>query len=68
MYFLHRDASKVALFYLVAKLKKWGFDLIDAQQDTAHMRSMGAELISLEDFLGILKKSLKNPTIQGKWS
>lgn len=68
MFFLHRDASKVALFYLVEKLKKWNFDLIDAQQDTAHMRSMGAELISFEDFLGILKKSLKHPTIQGKWS
>lgn len=67
MFFNQRDASKVALHALVEKIKSWNFDLIDAQQETSHLKSLGAELISLDDFLAILKKSLKNPTIKGKW-
>lgn len=67
MFFLRPDASKVALYHLVEKIKAWNFDLIDAQQDTPHMRSMGAELIPLEDYLERLKKSLKKPTIRGAW-
>lgn len=67
MFHLRPDASKVALYFLVEKLKSWNFELIDAQQDTPHMRRMGAELMPLEDYLTILKKSLKHPTIRGKW-
>jgi len=67
MFFKQRDASKFALYALVEKIKSMNFDLIDAQQETAHMKSMGAELIAMDTFLSILKKSLKNPTIRGKW-
>ena len=67
MFHFRRDASKVALYHLVEKLKSWDFDLIDAQQETPHMRRMGAELMPLEEYLTILKKSLKQPTIRGKW-
>lgn len=68
MFFKQRDASKLALYALVEKIKSWNFELIDAQQDTPHLRSLGAELIDLDEFLIILKKSLKYPTISGKWS
>jgi len=68
MFHLVSDASKAALFYLVEKLKLWHFDLIDAQQDTPHIRSLGAELIGLEDFLAMLKKSLIKPTKKGIWT
>jgi leucyl/phenylalanyl-tRNA--protein transferase len=44
------DASKVALFHLVSLLKQRGFTLIDCQQDTPHLRSLGAELISAPEF------------------
>ena len=68
MFHIKRDASKVALYYLAMKLKAWDFDLIDAQQNTGHIRSMGGELMEKSVFLNILKKSLKVPTIRGKWS
>lgn len=67
MFHFRRDASKVALYHLVERLKSWNFDLIDAQQDTSHMRRMGAELMPLEKYMEILKNSLKQPTIRGKW-
>ncbi len=67
MFFTQSNASKVALFALVERLKSWDFDLIDAQQDTLHLRSMGAELLKLNDFLEMLEKSLNHPTIKGNW-
>lgn len=68
MFFNIPDASKVALYYLVERLKSWDFTIIDSQQDTPHMRKMGAELIDLGGFLRYLKNALKYPTIPGKWS
>lgn len=67
MFHQMRDASKVALYYLVQQLKKWDFHVIDVQQETTHMQRLGAETIPLSDFLGLLKKSLKFPTFKGKW-
>ncbi len=67
MFHCERDASKVALYYLIEKLKAWHFNAIDVQQDTPHLKSLGAEVISLGDFLELLKNSLKYPTIKGKW-
>lgn len=68
MFFKMPDASKVALYCLVEKLKSWDFMVIDAQQDTPHMRSLGAETIPLDAFHEILKKSTKYQTIRGNWS
>ena len=69
MFFLMKDASKVGLYYLVQKLLEWEFDLIDTQQSTKHLKSLGAEEIPRKKFLEILKESLKKETIRGKpWS
>lgn len=67
MFHLERDASKVALFNLVQKLIGWNFDLIDVQQSTEHMRSLGAEEISRDEFLKQLRQSLKKETRRGRW-
>ncbi len=67
MFTLKRDASKVALFHLVEKLRSWNFDLIDSQQETRHLKSLGAKAIPRSEFLSMLKKALKHDTIKGKW-
>lgn len=67
MFFIQRDASKAALSFLTEKLTEWQFDLIDVQQETNHLRHLGAITIPLERYLAILKKSLQLPTIKGKW-
>ena len=67
MFYTMTDASKVALFYLVETLKKWEFLLIDAQQSTSHMISMGAEEIPRGKFLKQLEQALTFPTLSGKW-
>jgi leucyl/phenylalanyl-tRNA--protein transferase len=62
------DASKVALYYLTEKVKSWKFLIIDAQQDTPHMRRMGAKTIPRKDFLELLDESSQYRTYKGKWS
>ena len=42
MFSRERDASKVALVHLVARLKAGGFKLLDAQFTTAHLKQFGA--------------------------
>jgi leucyl/phenylalanyl-tRNA---protein transferase len=68
MFHFERDASKVALVYLVRLLQSLSFDLIDVQQETPHMASMGAVAIKRSLFFEILSKSLQKPIIRGKWS
>ena len=44
------DASKVCLTYLVARLRRGGFSLLDAQFVTPHLESLGAIEISRADY------------------
>jgi leucyl/phenylalanyl-tRNA--protein transferase len=42
MFHVSRDASKVALVHLVARLRRGGFQLLDTQFVTPHLASLGA--------------------------
>ena len=68
MFHLVTDASKVALWFLVDRLLEWNFDMIDAQQETRHLSSLGAKPVERKKFLHLLKQSLEKPTRQGSWS
>jgi leucyl/phenylalanyl-tRNA--protein transferase len=50
MFSRETDASKVALAWLVARLKAGGFTLLDCQFMTPHLASLGAVEISREDY------------------
>jgi leucyl/phenylalanyl-tRNA---protein transferase len=67
MFHTEKDASKVAFVYLVDFLRANGFELIDAQQDTPHLRSFGAKTIARSSFLEILKTIIANPSLVGNW-
>ncbi|MBT8137059.1 MAG: leucyl/phenylalanyl-tRNA--protein transferase [Gammaproteobacteria bacterium] len=53
MFSRHTDASKIALLGLVRRLQAWNFELIDCQIPSAHLMSLGAELIPRERFLAM---------------
>ncbi|MBS0308932.1 MAG: leucyl/phenylalanyl-tRNA--protein transferase [Proteobacteria bacterium] len=57
------DASKVALAYLVRFLKINGVEMIDCQQETAHLASLGAAPIPRNDFLRHLRQATALPPI-----
>jgi len=50
MFSTERDASKVALAHLVARLRAGGFRLLDTQFITEHLATFGAEEISRADY------------------
>lgn len=54
-----RDASKVALVHLVARLKIGGFRLLDAQFWTAHLGQFGAEQLPRRAFKKRLDAALE---------
>jgi leucyl/phenylalanyl-tRNA--protein transferase len=60
------DASKIALTYLVHFLNKNGVELIDCQQQTSHLASLGAVPISRTEFISRLQKAVAQPQIE-KW-
>ncbi len=62
------NASKYGFITLVQKLKKKGYWLIDCQQGTDHLISLGARGISRNDFLKLLKKNEVEKTAKGKWT
>lgn len=67
MFHLETDASKVALFHLARKCRESGFDFIDSQVPTDHMRTLGGREISRKEFLLALESSLQKETLRGKW-
>ena len=68
MFYTIRDASKVALYHLVEKVKRFQFNFIDVQQSTAHLKSLGAKDLTRSEFLDRLQKALKKDTLRGCWS
>ncbi len=54
-----RDASKVALVHLVARLNAGGFQLLDTQFLTDHLASLGAIEIPREEYLARLDRALR---------
>ena len=56
MFIRRTDASKIAFAHLIVQLKRWQFELIDCQQKTDHLASLGAAPISRSDFLERLSR------------
>ncbi len=61
------NASKVAFVTLVAWLQRQGFEMIDCQVSTPHLKSLGAVEIPRSWFLALLAKALKTSDRRGKW-
>ena len=50
------DASKSAYAILIKHLKQWGYEFVDCQVPTEHLKSLGAKEVSREYFLTKLEK------------
>jgi len=57
------DASKIALAYLVRFLRRHGADVIDCQQDTRHLASLGGTVIARAEFERLIVKSVRLPPL-----
>lgn len=68
MFHRARDASKVALVHLVARLRLGGYVLLDAQFVTEHLASLGAIEISRADYRALLDAALGQPVDRRVWT
>jgi leucyl/phenylalanyl-tRNA---protein transferase len=57
------NASKFGFISFVQKIKAMGIVLIDCQQETAHLTSLGARVISRDLFLEAIKNNENEPQI-----
>ncbi|SDV49758.1 leucyl/phenylalanyl-tRNA--protein transferase [Chitinasiproducens palmae] len=57
------DASKIALAALVAHLRMHGVQMLDCQQNTAHLASLGAREIPRDAFLQHLRAAIDEPAV-----
>ncbi|HEY1412933.1 MAG TPA: leucyl/phenylalanyl-tRNA--protein transferase [Rhodopila sp.] len=63
MFSFARDASKVALVHLVARLRLGGFQLLDTQFVTAHLAQFGAEEIPRDIYKQQLAAAVDQPAV-----
>jgi len=62
MFSRRRDASKVALYYLVQRLRARGFRLLDVQFTTSHLLRLGAVEVSRRAYSALLRQALAAET------
>ena len=67
MVHLDRDASKVALVHLVARLRMGGYQLLDTQFVTGHLARFGAVAIKRNDYLRRLARVLDEEAHWWRW-
>lgn len=67
MFSVESDASKAALAGLAAVLHDWGWPLIDAQLENAHLRSLGARRMPRPEFLARIADLCAHPEPPGSW-
>lgn len=61
------DASKAALWALCSRLASWGWPLIDCQQQTAHLLSLGAESWPRDEFLVAVNPLVRDDAPAPEW-
>jgi leucyl/phenylalanyl-tRNA--protein transferase len=67
MFSRETDASKVALVKLVERARDLGVRVIDCQQATAHLASLGAHEIPRREFVHLLAESIQYPPAGHRW-
>lgn len=59
MFYWERDASKIAMVYLVRRLRERGYGLLDVQVLTPHLARFGAKEIPRRQYMVRLRAALK---------
>lgn len=58
MFSVRQNGSKIALAWLVARLRRGGFTLLDTQFTTPHLESLGARAVPRAHYLDLLDRAL----------
>ncbi|MBM1173065.1 leucyl/phenylalanyl-tRNA--protein transferase [Microvirga arabica] len=67
MFHTERDASKVALVHLVARLRRGGFSLLDTQFVTSHLAQFGATEVPRRTYKQMLRNAMEHGADWSVW-
>jgi leucyl/phenylalanyl-tRNA--protein transferase len=67
MFHTERDASKVALVHLVARLRRGGYTLLDTQFVTDHLAQFGAYEVARREYKKMLRGAVEQPAVWNAW-
>ncbi|MBJ6127992.1 leucyl/phenylalanyl-tRNA--protein transferase [Microvirga splendida] len=67
MFHTERDASKVALVHLVARLRRGGFSLLDTQFVTSHLAQFGATEVPRRAYKQMLRSAMEHGADWNAW-
>lgn len=67
MFTRRSNASKFGFISMVRHLSEKGYNLIDCQQQTKHLKSLGAKSISRSSFLEHLTQNRADESLKGSW-
>jgi leucyl/phenylalanyl-tRNA--protein transferase len=67
MFHIERDASKVALVHLVARLRRGGFSLLDTQFVTSHLAQFGATEVPRRTYKQMLRNAMEHGADWNVW-
>jgi leucyl/phenylalanyl-tRNA--protein transferase len=67
MFHTERDASKVALVHLVARLRRGGFSLLDTQFVTSHLAQFGAVEVPRRAYKQMLRNAMDHAADWDAW-
>ncbi len=67
MFHTERDASKVALVHLVARLRRGGFSLLDTQFVTSHLAQFGATEVPRRAYKQMLRNAMEHAADWDSW-
>jgi leucyl/phenylalanyl-tRNA--protein transferase len=67
MFHRERDASKVALVHLVARLRRGGFTLLDTQFVTPHLAQFGAVEVPRRSYKQMLRSAMEHESDWHVW-
>ena len=64
MFSRRTDASKICLVHLVERMKAKGFELLDTQFTTEHLKTFGAIDVPKDDYLKLLHAAVNSPHLE----
>jgi leucyl/phenylalanyl-tRNA--protein transferase len=67
MFSVRPNSSKLALMTLCEQLARRGFHFVDCQQDTDHLKSLGAHTVSRTEYERLLREALVEPAHHESW-
>lgn len=67
MFSAESGGSKAALGALMSRLREWGWPLLDAQVENAHLMQLGAERMPRETFSALIDDLVQRPGLPGPW-